>query len=56
MISDIWYLFGVPDIRVDEQLILLIAFVIFKVGTILFFNLMDKKRRWAARGLLLSKA
>ncbi len=55
MVSDVFHWLGIPSLSVDEQLILLIAFLIFKGGTILFFNLMDKKRRWSQKGLLIEK-
>lgn len=53
-LSDFLSAFGF-SFQLDEQLIPFIALLYFQVGTLLFFTLMDKKRRWASRGLLLSK-
>jgi hypothetical protein len=52
MVSDFIKLLNFPPLPVDEQLIPVIAFVFFKVGTIGLFSLMDKKRRWENQGLL----
>lgn len=49
-ISDVFGLFDIPTFGVDESLVILLAFIIFQAGTILFFSLMDKKRRWEDEG------
>ncbi|QQS59212.1 PrsW family intramembrane metalloprotease [Candidatus Peregrinibacteria bacterium] len=53
-LSDFLGVFGF-SFQIDEQLIPFIALFYFQTGTLLFFTLMDKKRRWASRGLLLQK-
>jgi RsiW-degrading membrane proteinase PrsW (M82 family) len=53
MVSDLLEILHLPKIPVDEQLIILIAFVFFKFGTVLFFTLMDRKRRLSSQGLLV---
>ncbi len=40
---------------IDEQLMPLIAFLFFKMGTVYFFLLMDKKRRWETQHLFVIK-
>ena len=50
-ISTLFHALGMPTLPVDESLVLLMSFVLFKVGTILFFALLDKKRRWERQGL-----
>jgi len=38
--------------RVDERLMPIISFAFFKVGTVILFNLMDRKRRFDSRNML----
>lgn len=49
-ISKVFLWFGISNFPVDESLVILLAFLIFKLGTIVFFSLMDKKRRWERQG------
>lgn len=55
-VSDLFRVLNLPEIPVDESLILLVAFGMFKFGTILFFSFMDKKRRWEKQGLLAEQS
>lgn len=56
-VSELLIVLGLPDISkyVDEQLMPLVAFLFFKIGTVYFFLLMDKKRRWDTQKLLITK-
>jgi len=55
MLSDIFRAFGFfrnAEMPVDERLNPLISFVFFKVGSVLLFNLMDKKNRFERQKVL----
>ena len=54
-VSTLFHALGMPILPVDESLVLLMSFVLFKVGTILFFTLLDKKRRWERQGLFVEQ-
>lgn len=54
-LSHLLKVMNLPLLPVDEQLMPLIAFGFFEIGTVYFFILMDKKRRWENQKKLLTK-
>ncbi len=56
-VSDLLHSLSIPQLPggIDEQLMPLVAFFFFQAGTIYFFLLMDKKRRWDRLGYLPAK-
>lgn len=55
-VSDLLALMGLPQLRVDEQLMPLVAFLFFKAGSLVFFLLVDRKKRHQDAGHLLEAA